>query len=240
MAEVRKRYEPLAGSARPGAGASCPPHPHFGMAARARCPPRPPGATDPTKRGKGGTPGGLCLRLLTGLARAVGLGARGAPASDPAERTCNSSGRAPAAPHRRAQGRTLSLAGCPSEVEPDALCARGTPSPPARPAQASRCPCWGFQRSASGAPYLLAPVEEALALGPYVEQRPHPLAQFLNCGFPRHVLNGARLRAVDGANLDPHLGAGRRGRLRFVSPCAPGAAPRPARAASPEALALSG
>ena len=57
--EVRKRYEPLAGSARPGAGASCPPHPHFGMAARARCPPRPPGATDPTKRGKGGTPGTL-------------------------------------------------------------------------------------------------------------------------------------------------------------------------------------
>lgn len=71
-----------------------------------------------------------------------------------------------------------------------------------------------------GAPHLLAPVEEALALGPHVEQCPDPLAQLLNGGFAGHVLDGARLGAVDGADLDPHLGAGKRGWLRFVSPCA--------------------
>ena len=113
------------------------------------------------------------------------------------------------------------------------------PAQPTHP-RGAPLPLLGFQRGAVGAPHLFAPVEEALALGPHVEQRPHPFAQLLNCGFPRHVLNGARLGAVDGANLDPHLGAGRRGRLRFVSPCAPGAAPRPARAASPAALVLRG
>lgn len=103
-----------------------------------------------------------------------------------------------------------------------------------------RCPCSSFPWGAVGATHLLAPVEEALALGPHVEQCPHPLAQLLNCGFAGHVLNGARLGPVDGANLDPHLGAGRRGRPCFVSPCARGAAPRPARAASRSALTLRG
>lgn len=48
-----------------------------------------------------------------------------------------------------------------------------------------------------------------LALGLHVEQHPHLLALLLNRRFVRHVLKGARLGAVDDANLDPHLGTGR-------------------------------
>lgn len=185
---------------------------------------------------------GLCLWLLPFYERAARSPRSGRPRLRP-RRAHLHSGLAgtPLRPLGEPRARTLSLAGCPPEVEPGALCARGAPSPPAGSAHASwRRPAAlgpGFPR---GAPHLLAPVEEALALGPHVEQRPHPLAQLLDCGFARHVLNGARLGAVDGANLDPHLGAGRGGRPRFVSPCARGAAPRPARAAFPAALTVRG
>lgn len=218
------------------------------MASTVRCPPRPPGAPDPIERGKRGNP------------RAVAGCACGCCPEEKRDPGSPCSGRTPCPRprqehlHSRLAGTPLRplggprpawrLAGCPPDVEPDALCARGAPSLPACPAHAS----WrhsaalapAFPKCAVGAPHLLAPVEEALALGPHVEQRPHPLTQLFNCGFARHVLNGARLGAVDGANLDPHLGAGRGGRLRFVSPCAQGAVPRPTRAASPAAPALRG
>lgn len=81
------RKEPLAGSARPGAGAAGPPHLHCGMAATARCSPRPPGAPDPAERGKRRNPRALggCRPHWKGQR---GLRALGALASDPAGRTC--------------------------------------------------------------------------------------------------------------------------------------------------------
>lgn len=82
-----------------------------------------------------------------------------------------------------------------------------------------------------GAPHLLASVEQTLALGPYVEQRPHPLAQLLDGGFARNVLDGARLGAVDGADLDPHRGTGTGDRPSLSGPAL--GPPRPARPPPP-------
>lgn len=99
---------------------------------------------------------------------------------------------------------------------------------PAAPAARARAP--------RGAPHLLAPVEEALALGPYIEQRPHPLAQLLDGGFARNVLDGARLGAVDGADLDPHRGTGTGHRPPLSAPALGPprrAAPRPVRSPPP-------
>lgn len=107
------------------------------------------------------------------------------------------------------------------------------PAPRQRPAPT---PCL-----APGAPHLLAPVEQALALGPHVEQRPHPLAQLLDGGFAGNVLDGARLGAVDGADLDPHRGAGNRGPGPLCLTLRSGrrAPPGPAPAASPGRLRFS-
>lgn len=105
------------------------------------------------------------------------------------------------APHAAPRG------GCPPAAEPGDNRARCTEPWDPCIQRSPAVPAPGFARGAAGAPHLLAPVKEALALWPHVEQRPHPLAQLLNRGFARHVLNGARLGAINGANLDPHLGA---------------------------------
>lgn len=105
------------------------------------------------------------------------------------------------APHAAPRG------GCPSAAEPGDNRARRTEPWDLCVQRSPAVPAPGFARGAAGAPHLFAPVKEALAFWPHVEQRPHPLAQLLNRGFARHVLNGARLGAINGANLDPHLGA---------------------------------
>lgn len=109
--EPRKRCEPLAGSALLGAGTAGPPHPHCGMAASACCPPRPPGAPDPAERGKPGNPGALtgcaCGCCLSTKGRR-GLRAQGAPASDPAGRTCTRGWRGPRCAPSASPGPALS------------------------------------------------------------------------------------------------------------------------------------
>lgn len=227
-----------------GSGGRRPSPPHRGMASAARCPPRPPGAPDPIERGKPGALAGCACACCPAKKERQGLCALRAPAYGLAGGTYTRGWRGPrGAPPRRAQART-EIRGLPTRRGARCALRARHPTPSACPAHAPwRRPAAlvpSFPRDAGGASHLFAPVEEALALGPHVEQRPHPLAQLLNCGFARHVLNGARLGAVDGANLDPHLGAGRGGRLFFVCPCAQDTAPRPARAASPVAPALRG
>lgn len=107
------------------------------------------------------------------------LGGRGGAAAGPSSR--------PRIP-RPASGPSRAQRGAALDTQP-------RPGAPAARARAPR-----------GAPHLLAPVEQALALGPYIEERPDPLAQLLDGGFARNVLDGARLGAVDGADLDPHRG----------------------------------
>lgn len=77
----------------------------------------------------------------------------------------------------------------------------------------------GRERGARGSPrpppergvsaHLLAPVEEALAVGADAEGLLDLLPQALDLGQPAEVVDGLRLGAVDGAHLDPHGSSGR-------------------------------
>lgn len=60
-----------------------------------------------------------------------------------------------------------------------------------------------------GPAHLLAPVEEALAVGADAEGLLDLLPQALDLGQPAQVVDGLRLGAVDGAHLDPHGSSGR-------------------------------
>lgn len=146
----RKRRKPLAGAAGP-------PHLHCGMAATARCPPRPPGAPDPDKRGKRKNPRALA-DCACGCCPAVkgrqGLSALGAPTFNPARRTCTRDWQEPCCAPSAGPGPHFEARGLPTPS--GAKCAlrawRTKPSGPPSPRVlgAPRCPRPGLLEVCGG------------------------------------------------------------------------------------------
>lgn len=104
-------------------------------------------------------------------------------------------------------------------------------APALRPASSSGripSPLLGLPEKCVGRAHLLAPVEEALALGPYVEQRPLPRSRSSSIVASRHVLGRWRLQPSM-VRTWIHISAPEKGPAPLCLPLRLGAAPRPAR-----------